>query len=345
VDEVVSRIDVDAVLERIDIDELLARIDIDAVLDRVDIERLLDRIDPDRLLDRVDINRLIARLELDSVIERVDLDKVLARVDVNRVIGTVDVDAVVDRVDVNRVLEHLDTDALVARTELGSLITRSTSGVLAKGLDLLRTKLMTLDILVHGVADRVMRRPRAERVPSAAPWARELALQGRPGGMVSRFVAFLVDVAAVQLLFAAARMLLSLGYEVVFGRTWTASDHRILSGVGVAVLALGYFTVLTALYGRTLGKGLLGLQVRMVGRTPVTWLGALIRTAAFPLSTALFGAGLIIALFRSDRRTLNDLLAGTQVVYAWDARAARLRSLAERTSLEAPAPEPVSSQP
>ena len=54
----------------------------------------------------------------------------------------------------------------------------------------------------------------------------------------------------------------------------------------------------------------------------------LLRTIAFPLSFLLLGLGSIGVLFGRDRRTLHDLIAGTAVVYASDAREARLRSLA-----------------
>jgi hypothetical protein len=52
-----------------------------------------------------------------------------------------------------------------------------------------------------------------------------------------------------------------------------------------------------------------------------------IRTLAFPLSFLLLGLGFTGILFQRDRRALHDMIAGTAVVYAWDARAARLRYL------------------
>ena len=38
-------------------------------------------------------------------------------------------------------------------------------------------------------------------------------------------------------------------------------------------------------------------------------------------------------LVNRQRRALHDLIAGTAVVYSWNARAARLRFLAKRTHL------------
>jgi uncharacterized RDD family membrane protein YckC len=55
---------------------------------------------------------------------------------------------------------------------------------------------------------------------------------------------------------------------------------------------------------------------------------AVLRVLAFPLSFLLFGFGFLLILLKRDRRALHDLVAGTAVVYAWDARAAHLRFLA-----------------
>jgi uncharacterized RDD family membrane protein YckC len=55
-----------------------------------------------------------------------------------------------------------------------------------------------------------------------------------------------------------------------------------------------------------------------------------IRVLVLPLSFLLFCFGFILIVLRRDRRALHDLIADTAVVYAWDARAARLRFLLKR---------------
>jgi hypothetical protein len=57
---------------------------------------------------------------------------------------------------------------------------------------------------------------------------------------------------------------------------------------------------------------------------------AALRTITFPLSILLLGVGVLMGLFRSDRRMLQDVIASTEEIYDWDARAARIRALAER---------------
>ncbi len=47
-----------------------------------------------------------------------------------------------------------------------------------------------------------------------------------------------------------------------------------------------------------------------------------------PLGFVTLGLGYIWALVDRRRRALHDMLAGSAVVYDWDARAARLRFLA-----------------
>jgi uncharacterized RDD family membrane protein YckC len=57
---------------------------------------------------------------------------------------------------------------------------------------------------------------------------------------------------------------------------------------------------------------------------------AVVRTLVLPLSFVFCGLGFTPILFQKDRRALHDLIAGTAVIYAWDARAARLRFLARK---------------
>ena len=52
---------------------------------------------------------------------------------------------------------------------------------------------------------------------------------------------------------------------------------------------------------------------------------AAVRTLAFPLSFLVFGIGLLLGLFRRDRRELHDLIGGTAVLYDWDATTAKRR--------------------
>ena len=346
---------VNPVIEQVDLDEVLGHIDVEALIDRIDPDRLLSRVDLNHLLEQVDLNGLVQRIDLDPVLDRVDLNEVLgrvdldaliARLDVNAVVQRLDLNAVVDRLDVNRVLERVDTDALISQTEIGSLIAKSTSNIFAKVLDVLRSWVITLDVVVHGMVDRIFRkhRPAIAAQPEGAVdhpgqeppshssrrLARALAFQGVPAGMVSRLFAFLLDVLTVDVLFSVGGSLFALFFEVLTGRTWQVKDHQIVSGVFLAVLVFIYFTVPIAVAGRTFGQMIMGLKVVRIDRREMGGWHAALRTITFPLSILLLGVGVLMGLLRSDRRMLQDVFADTEEIYDWDARGARLRALAER---------------
>jgi uncharacterized RDD family membrane protein YckC len=335
VDHVIDRVDIDAVIDRVDIDAVIDRVDINAVIDRVDVERLLDRLDINRLVERVDVDQLLQKINVNALVERIDVDQLLQKVDVNALVERVDLNAVVAKVDVNEVLGRVDTDALVERTEIGALIARSTSGIFSTVLDAVRSQVVTLDLMVQGLIDRVLRRrthyddgtDSGKR--TFLPWRRDLALQGSPAGAVSRLVAFLLDVFFVGVLFVFGQRMFALTLEVLVGRTWIASEHRGAAGVALVVWMFAYFAVPLAVVGRTPGKGLLGLKVVAVRGDALDGRRAALRTLFFPLSFVLL-IGFYIGLFRADRRALHDLVAGTQEVYGWDARGAHLRLLALR---------------
>ena len=111
---------------------------------------------------------------------------------------------------------------------------------------------------------------------------------------------------------------------------WSRIDARLTSPVRAAILGsatlfvaiLVYHIVLEALFGATLGKGLLGLQVRSEN----AWLAATIRNVARLLdSIAFYALAFIVAIFSSRRQRIGDYLAGTIVVeqrVVWGARVA-----------------------
>jgi hypothetical protein len=55
-----------------------------------------------------------------------------------------------------------------------------------------------------------------------------------------------------------------------------------------------------------------------------------VRSLTFPLGFLTFGLGFLSILVQREHRAVYDLIAGTAVVYAWDARAAKLRFLARQ---------------
>ena len=100
--------------------------------------------------------------------------------------------------------------------------------------------------------------------------------------------------------------------------------------MAIVIWEFVYFAYQWSLSGKTIGMAVLGIRVVRTGGEPVAGSQAVVRTLALPLSFLLFGLGFIGILLNRDRHALHDRLAGTVVVYSWDARAARLRWLAKQ---------------
>jgi uncharacterized RDD family membrane protein YckC len=85
----------------------------------------------------------------------------------------------------------------------------------------------------------------------------------------------------------------------------------LLSVSTLFVLASGYFTVAWATSGRTAGSVLLGLRVLSARRRLLGWPRAAGRAAL----CVLFPIGLLWAAVSASRRSVQDLLVRTVVVY------------------------------
>jgi uncharacterized RDD family membrane protein YckC len=162
-----------------------------------------------------------------------------------------------------------------------------------------------------------------DAVPPGNPWGGPISKPDRPGpwseaasdvipaGVLRRGVALAVDLVLVTILerigwaLAIGLALLGPGLHLVaqaFGFTW-------LTVVPVAYFVLGHGTT-----GRTVGKRILGVRVVDEQGASIGYIRALARCVATLLAVLPFGLGLALAVLRSDRRGLHDLLAGTRVV-------------------------------
>ena len=168
-------------------------------------------------------------------------------------------------------------------------------------------------------------------IPPRAPFSTQQNLRAGHAGFASRFIAFVFDWAVSTGGFLLVLGGASFAASVLTGGTihWhQGSLWVVLAFWGWEFLYYAYFWTTS---GKTPGMTLLG--VRVVGRdgSDVGTRRGLVRTLVFPLSFLLLGLGFLGILFGRDRRALHDSIAGTAVVYAWDRRAARLRSLARES--------------
>jgi hypothetical protein len=107
-------------------------------------------------------------IDMDALLDRIDVDAVVNRIDVDRLIDRVDVEKIIERVDVKKIVERIDIDAVMEQTELGSIIARSTTGVAAEVLDVVRAQGVGLDDFAARWVNRILRR-RSEDLPLGPP--------------------------------------------------------------------------------------------------------------------------------------------------------------------------------
>jgi uncharacterized RDD family membrane protein YckC len=153
-------------------------------------------------------------------------------------------------------------------------------------------------------------------------------LQGNYAGSVSRFVAYAIDIAASYGLFTLGLTGFSFAVHIITGRQVSWNKESIIVVVLFVIWEFVYFAYSWSVGGKTIGMAVLGVRVVRADGRDVEPRQAIIRTLALPLSILLLGLGFIGILLQREHRALHDLIAGTAVVYAWDARAARLRLLA-----------------
>jgi uncharacterized RDD family membrane protein YckC len=169
--------------------------------------------------------------------------------------------------------------------------------------------------------------------------------QGNYAGSVSRFLGYAVDLGASTAVFTLAMAGVAFVIQVVTSHrvTWTRSDT--LVAVLFVLWQFFYFGYSWAVASRSFGMYVLGLRVVRADGTEITPRQGVVRALVFPLSFLLLGLGFLGILVQRERRALHDLIAGTAVVYAWDARAARLRFLAREAEIGARGPARPASGP
>jgi len=172
------------------------------------------------------------------------------------------------------------------------------------------------------------------------PAAAQESLQGHYAGFASRFLAFATDVVVITGVFMVVLAAVNFAASILTGKSIDLNRND--TWVIVAYFAWGfiYFAHWWGLNGRTVGGALFGLQVLTDEGGDVSGRRAIGRTLALPLSFLILCLGFLGILLGDRRRALHDVIAGTVVVYAWDARAARLRYLARSPSSGAGPPGP-----
>jgi uncharacterized RDD family membrane protein YckC len=135
-------------------------------------------------------------------------------------------------------------------------------------------------------------------------------------GIVSRTVALAIDAGALTVGFAVASGVLGLILSL-FTAVEVSSPGAVLGAAGLwSLVVAGYFVLFWTLAGETPGMRLMALRV--VGDTgePPRLGRSLVRLVGMILAAIPFFAGYALILIDDRRRGLQDMLAGTVVVYA-----------------------------
>jgi uncharacterized RDD family membrane protein YckC len=311
------------------------------------VNHVVEVVDIDGIVRRIDVNNVVERIDVNDIVERIDVNRMISRIDMNQVFSTIDWNQHLDKIDFDLILKKLDTKSIIAR---------SSSGVFTTFLDTVRTQVVMIDLNLRIVARcRIWRtrhrqnvylppkpgRHRQREDQEVYPRGRTnkaVAVQGRYCGFVSKTIAILIDLLTVTFLFSFIFQVIQ-WFLVVF---WKESKEEASNATAnfqrnefwVMVLYclhwFTYFFLAVWLAGQTLGMTLVGLKVcncnySSAAYSTVTLEQALVRTLLLPVTLTLFPPLGAIGFVRRDGRMLHDLVAGTGIIYLWDAQLAKVR--------------------
>jgi uncharacterized RDD family membrane protein YckC len=163
----------------------------------------------------------------------------------------------------------------------------------------------------------------------------EKSLIGYYAGFFSRLLAFIIDTIIISFSLVATTWFFTVTATMLQFRTILGFSLSAIPGfsalidniVGLElgsflsfIFVLGYHVFFLVFAGQTPGKALLGLRVVPLsgGKIPV-W-RALVRFLAYFPSALLIWIGFLWIIVDDRRQAWHDKLAGTCVIYTWDAR-------------------------
>lgn len=192
-------------------------------------------------------------------------------------------------------------ESLVASPALRSALAEQTTSLAGEMADELRSHTIPLD----DAAERVVRRRRAPPTPT------------RYAGVVTRSVAFAVDLVVADVLFLIGAALVGLVAQLAGGLRpdWLLAT---IAGAGWTLVVGSYFVFFWTVLRRTPGMSLMGLRLLRPAGLPLPFGRCLLRFFGLLLAIAPAFAGFAPVLFDARRRGLHDFLAGTVVVYDAD---------------------------
>jgi uncharacterized RDD family membrane protein YckC len=157
-------------------------------------------------------------------------------------------------------------------------------------------------------------------VSAISPVPREARpFQGQRAGLVTRLIANTVDALTISAVLLALHLGINALLFLVSPRDYEFVTASVLLSVTTALLAMViYMTIAWSMTGRTYGDHVMGLRV--VGRRGQrVWPPTALLRAAFCVG---FPVGLLWCGVSPSRRSLQDLVLRTTVIYDWRPRRA-----------------------
>jgi uncharacterized RDD family membrane protein YckC len=144
--------------------------------------------------------------------------------------------------------------------------------------------------------------------------------RGTPAGFVTRFVAYAIDAVVIMGLVSVMTFVVNAIALLTFGdrSDLDPPDGWGLTLASVSVVALVYLTLGWWLFGRTVGKLVMGVRVVDIAGQRPSFVQALVRALMYGVS-AILALGFLWIAVTPARRGWHDRVARTWVVYDWDA--------------------------
>jgi uncharacterized RDD family membrane protein YckC len=134
-------------------------------------------------------------------------------------------------------------------------------------------------------------------------------------GLVTRAVAFAVDIALVDLAAAIVAVVVGLGMSAFDIPDVVTTIVVAIGAVAFIAWSVGYFALFWSTTGQTPGARVMGIRVVCEHGETVRLRGAVVRLVGMLLAAIPLFAGFLLILFDQRRRGLQDMLARTVVVY------------------------------
>jgi len=160
-------------------------------------------------------------------------------------------------------------------------------------------------------------------------------LLGQYAGLVTRLVAFVLDLIILSSVIVFVNWIIraslfNLQFDNLIERvakiapTWGDLVGILASPITAGAISF-LFVVLYHVFfwtiaGQTIGKAIMGIKIVPLNGRKMTLMRSIIRYAGYYPSGLVFGLGFLWILIDDKRSGWHDRLAGTCVVYAWDAR-------------------------